>query len=100
MSFPDPALIEAGVEEKENIRSTAEEDAATESAVLQQVLALHPAAITLEELARELGGEDAGEREAAERAVRDLVAAGLLRRSEELVMPTRAALRFDELLGG
>jgi len=83
------------VEESEDIRSTAAEDAALESAALQQVLALHPATITLEELARELGGEDA---DSFERAVRDLVAAGLLRRSGSLVLPTRAALRFDELL--
>jgi exopolyphosphatase/pppGpp-phosphohydrolase len=83
------------VEDRENIRSTAEEDAALESAVLQQVLVLHPAAITLEELVRELREEDC---DAMERAVRDLVAAGLLHRSESLVLPTRAALRFDELL--
>ncbi len=83
------------MEENEDIRSTAAEDAALESAALQQVLALHPATIALEELARELGGEDA---DSIERAVRDLVAAGLLRRSGSLVLPTRAALRFDELL--
>jgi predicted transcriptional regulator len=83
------------VEERENIRSTAEEDAALESAILQQVLALHPATVTSEELARELREEDG---DAMERAVRDLVAAGLLHRSEALVLPTRAALRFDELL--
>jgi len=85
------------VEESEDIRSTAAEDAALESAALQQVLALHPATITLEELTREIGEEDA---DSIERAVRDLVAAGLLRRSGSLVLPTRAALRFDELLEG
>jgi len=83
------------VEESDDIRSTAAEDAALESAALQQVLALHPAAITFEELARELGEEDA---DSIERAVRDLVAAGLLLRSGPLVLPTRAARRFDELL--
>lgn len=82
------------MEDRENIRSTAEEDAALESAVLQQVLALHPTTITMEELAREL--DEGGD--ALERAVRDLIAAGLLHRSGELVLPTRAALRFDELL--
>ncbi|MGE5281181.1 MAG: hypothetical protein ACM3N0_02465 [Chloroflexota bacterium] len=85
------------MDESEDIRSPAEEDAALESALLQQVLALHPAALTLDEVARELGDEDA---EAIERAVRDLAAAGLLQRSGVLVLPTRAALRFDELLGG
>jgi hypothetical protein len=80
--------------------STEEEDAATESAVLQQVLALHPTALTLTELHRALGGEEEGfaTADAVERAVRDLVAAGLLHHSESLVLPTRAALRFDELL--
>jgi DNA-binding IclR family transcriptional regulator len=78
----------------ENIHSTAEEDAAIESALLQQVLALHPAAVTLDELIRELGEE----LDDVERAVRDLVAAGLLHRSDALVLPSRAALRFDELM--
>lgn len=79
---------------RENIQSTAGEDAAIESALLQQVLALHPATITLEELARELGEE----RDDVDRAVRDLIATGLLHRSESLVLPSRAALRFDELM--
>lgn len=84
------------MDDRENIRSTAEEDAALESALLQQVLSLHPAAVTIEELAREL--DEKGD--ALERAVRDLVAAGLLHRSDALVLPSRAALRFDELLQG
>ncbi len=80
--------------------STEREDAATESAVLQQVLALHPTSLTLADLHRALGAEEDGfaAADAVERAVRDLVAAGLLHRSESLVLPTRAALRFDELL--
>lgn len=82
------------MDDRENIHSTAEVDAAMESALLQQVLALHPAAVTLEELTRELGEE----RDDVDRAVRDLVATGLLHRSESLVLPSRAALRFDELM--
>ncbi|HEX5610790.1 MAG TPA: hypothetical protein VFX45_11955 [Solirubrobacterales bacterium] len=80
-------------------RTTAAEDAATESAVLQQVLHLHPTQVTVAELVREVGGESAGfaERDAVERAVRELVAVGLLHRSGELVLPTRAALRFSQL---
>jgi hypothetical protein len=79
---------------------TSEEDAATESAVLQQVLALHPSTLSLSELHRALGAEEDGfaGADAIERAVRDLVAAGLLHHSESFVLPTRAALRFDELL--
>ncbi len=89
------------MEDRDHIRSTAEEDAVVESAVLQQLLALHPTAVTLEELVRELGAaKDAlAERDAIERAVRDLCGAGLLHRSDSLLLPSRAALRFDALLG-
>lgn len=78
----------------------AAEDAALESAVLQLVLDLHPAQATVADLLREIGGESPGfaERDAVERAVRDLAAVGLLHRHDEFVMPTRAALRFDQLL--
>ena len=62
---------------------------------------LHPTQVTLEELIREVAADpDAfAERDAIERAVRDLARAGLLHRSGELVLPSRAALRFSELLG-
>jgi hypothetical protein len=75
-------------------------DLATESAVLRQVLDLHPAQVTVAELLREIGGEtaDFGQRDAIERAIRDLGGAGLLHRRDDLVIPTRAALRFNELL--
>jgi hypothetical protein len=86
------------VDERETSRSTAEQDAAIESAVLQLALALHPAPLTLEELARELGVDGPADRDAMERAVRDLGGAGLLHRRADIVMPTRAALRFDELM--
>ena len=78
----------------------AAEDAATESVVLRQLLDLHPAQLTLAELSREIGGENAGfaERDAIERAVRDLAGAGLLHHHDTFVLPTRAALRFSELL--
>ena len=86
----------------DQIRSTAEADAATESAVLQQVLDLHPTVVTIEELAREFdaGDRSSPERDAVERAVRDLVGAGLLHQNDSFVLPTRAALRFEALLGG
>jgi len=87
------------VDDRENIHSNARDDTATESAILQLVLALHPTAVSFEELVRELGGDrDARERDAVKRAVRDLVGVGLLHRSESLLLPTRAALRFDELM--
>ena len=87
------------MEHQGNIRSTELEDRVIESAVLQQVLALHPATVTLEDLGREIGGDSFAELDAVERAVRDLTAAGLLHLNESLVLPSRAALRFDELLG-
>ena len=89
------------VEDRDDIRTTVEEDRAQESAVLQHVLALHPTAITIEELVRELdpGRDSFAQRDAVERAVRDLAGSGLLYQGESLVRPTRAALRFDELLG-
>jgi hypothetical protein len=78
----------------------ADEDAATEAAVLQQVVDLHPTQVTLSELIREVGGEAVGftQRDAIERAVRDLTGVGLLHRHDAFVLPTRAALRFSELL--
>jgi hypothetical protein len=87
------------VEGGEEIRSTAAEDAAVEAAVIQQLIALHPTQITFAELVRELAGTDPGfaERDAIDRAVRDLAAAGLLHRHEAFVTPTRAALRLSEI---
>ncbi len=84
----------------DEIRTPAEQDAAVEAAVLRQLLTLHPVQVTLEELHRELGiePEDFEQRDAVERAVRDLVAAGLLHRLEDFAVPSRAALRFAELI--
>jgi hypothetical protein len=78
----------------------AAEDAATEAAVLNQVLDFHPVQVTVAELVREVAGEplEFGKRDAVERAVRDLSGAGLLHRRDGFVIPTRAALRFSELL--
>jgi hypothetical protein len=94
--------MQATVEGREHIRTTGEEDRAFEAAVLRHVLVLHPSPLTLDELVRELGGgeESFGLRDAVERAVRDLCGCGLLHRSEALVLPSRAALRCEELLGG
>lgn len=78
------------------------EDARVESALLQRVLDLHPTRVTAAELVRDLAGEDAdfGAHDAIERAIRELIGAGLLHRAEDgLVTPTRAAMHFGELLG-
>jgi hypothetical protein len=86
----------------EEIRTTAEEDAAVEAAVLRQLLAHHPTQIVFDELLREIAAdsEDFAQRDAVERAVRDLASAGLLHRRDQFVIPSRAALRFDELMEG
>ncbi|MBW8058750.1 MAG: hypothetical protein FVQ78_00125 [Solirubrobacterales bacterium] len=90
------------MEEMDDIRSCAEDDAVTESAVLQHLLALHPTQITFDELLRELAEDpsDFAQRDAIERAVRGLADTGLLHHRNAFVLPTRAALRFDELLDG
>jgi predicted transcriptional regulator len=83
------------------IRKPAADDKATEAAVLRQLLALHPAQLTVEELSREIGGErdDFALRDAVERAIHELAATGLAHRNGDVVLPSRSALRFDELLG-
>lgn len=75
------------------------EDEGVESAVLRQLLDLHPTHLTLAELMRELGsdGGSFADQDAVERAVRDLAAVGLLHKGADFVTPTRAALRFSEL---
>lgn len=80
--------------------TTSEGDVATEAAVLQLVLNLHPTLLTVNEIVREVAGEDPdfAERDAVERAVRDLSGAGLLHHKDTFAIPTRAALRFSELL--
>jgi hypothetical protein len=85
--------------ETETIRTTWAEDRDLEAAVLHQLLDLHPTRLTLAELRREMGGGPGfAERDAVERAVRELAAAGLLHQGESFVEPTRAALRLSELL--
>ena len=60
--------------------------------MLTLVLALHPAQLSVAELAREMSEtpEDRGERGDVEQALRDLIGTGLLRRSGESVLPSRA----------
>jgi hypothetical protein len=96
MSCDDP--MDCGSDEPQ---TPAQEDARTERRVLSQVLALHPTHLTMPELAAEVleDPNDFGEGDALARAVRDLGAAGLVRMNGLVVMPTRAALHFDSLLG-
>jgi hypothetical protein len=77
------------------------QDKAIEAAVLQQLLALYPIQLTLADLSREIAGadEDFALTDAVERAVRELSAAGLIHRNGDVVIPSRAALLLEELLG-
>ena len=88
------------MEARDETRSPAEGDAKIEAATLRLLLALHPIQLSPAELIREIAGEDAGfaEHDAVERAVRQLAAAGLAHGGGDAVRPSRAALRFDELL--
>jgi hypothetical protein len=78
------------------------DDAAKEAAVIRHLLDIHPSRLNTAELIREICGDDPGfaERDAIERAVRELAALGLIHRGEELLTPTRAALRLSRLLDG
>lgn len=76
-----------------------EEDRQIETTVLALVLDQHPAHLTIPELslAMNRGREGFGGSDAVDRAIRELVGAGLLRIACGLVLPTRAALYFDGL---
>lgn len=70
---------------------------------MSHVLMTHPMHLRLPRLIRTLTDDpgDIAEMERVERAVGDLILVGLLCRSEEseaLVLPTPAALRFNEVL--
>lgn len=85
--------------------TTDEEDKREQAAVLRRVLEIHPQTLTQNELIRDLtggGSKEFHEIDAVGRAVLELAAAGLLHRlgDEEIVRPTRAALRYFELAEG
>jgi hypothetical protein len=81
-------------------RSPIVQDTTVEAAVLRQLLALYPVQLTLTELVREIsdGAADFAATDPVERAVGRLSAAGLIHRSGDMVIPSRAALRSYELL--
>lgn len=80
------------------IQTPEDADAQDQAAVMTLLLTEHPAQLTRAEIEREIaeGGEFA-ERDAVERAIRDLAGVGLLHQQGDLVLPTRAALHFDSL---
>jgi hypothetical protein len=76
-------------------------DEAWQLAVLSRVLILHPEHLSADELRREMLADrrDFAQTDAHDRAVRDLIACGLLHRAGDSIVPTRAAVRFHGLHG-
>jgi len=80
----------------ERATTTADQDDRDQASVLREILFIYPEPITREELIREktIVSDDFAERDRIERAIRDLTAIGLLhRRDDDLLIPTRAAVR-------
>lgn len=82
--------------------TTTEQDQRDQAAVLRHVLSIYPEVLTKDELIREMTGGASSpgfaERDLIERAVRDLIAGGLLHEDAKLVLPTRAAVLAHSLL--
>lgn len=83
----------------ERAQSNAVQDLRDQGVVLVRVLALHPAHLRATELIHEVtaGSADFADLDRFRRAVTDLIGVGLLFESAELVLPTRAALRLNEI---
>jgi hypothetical protein len=81
-------------------RSNAAQELHDQGVVLIHVLAIYPTQVRLLELVRELTDDsgDFSEGDRVERAVHELIGVGLLFRCEGVVLPTRAALRFNQIL--
>jgi hypothetical protein len=64
--------------------------------VLRHFLSVYPAPLSIDEVVRELtvDSQDFEEIEALEAAIRKLLAAGLLQRHGELLLPTRTAVLY------
>jgi hypothetical protein len=82
--------------------TTAAQDVRDRARVLREVLLLYPETLTLDELVRELtiDSVEFEERDRIHRAVRDLIAGGLIHKVGDLVLPTRAAVNFQVLNEG
>lgn len=91
-----PMRIKPSGANDERATTTADQDDRDQASVLREVLFIYPEPLTREELIREktVGSAEFADRDRIERAVRDLTACGLLhRRDDDLVIPTRAAVR-------
>jgi hypothetical protein len=76
------------------------QDLRDQGVILIHVLTLHPAHLRLAEVIREVtaGSADFADADRFERAARALAGVGLLLETAELLLPTRAALRFNEIV--
>lgn len=76
-----------------------DEDQLMQSALLHHVLERHPTLLRQCDLVRELCQDQSSfdERDAIDRAIGDLVKAGLLDRNDNHVLPTPPAIHFDKL---
>jgi hypothetical protein len=79
--------------------SPAIEDRKTESAILALLLDEHPTRLTFDEMALAVRSDaDRGDPDdKTQRAVRELIGAGLVHRHDTFLAPTRAALYFAAL---
>jgi hypothetical protein len=86
---------------RRDVLTTAQEDEIMQRSILTQVLVLHPAQLTILELSLRVESDLRDcEQDAVERAVRELSRDGLVFCDCRRISPSRAAVRFDELLGG
>lgn len=76
------------------------QDLHDQAVVLMEILANWPTPLGIADLTRDLADDPAEFRQSdrIERAVRDLVGVGLTHRCGVVVVPTRAALRFEQLV--
>jgi hypothetical protein len=86
----------------ESATSTAKEDHRDQAGVFRHILSIYPEVLTQDELIREMTGGASSpafvERDRIERAVRDLIAGGLLHEDAMLILPTRAAVLAHSIL--
>lgn len=93
-SWPSSVADEAHRHPFPPIRS----DEQIQAAVLASLLAEHPTQLTSPDLYRERRDpDDPIERDSVDRAVQTLVSAGLAHRSGPFVVPSWAALKFEDL---
>jgi hypothetical protein len=86
----------------ESATTTSQQDYRDQAGVFRHVLSIYPEVLTKDELIREMTGGASSpsfaERDRIERAVRDLIAGGLLHEDAMLVLPTRAAVLAHSIL--